>query len=53
MNLKEPKLKFFKSSNSSVDYVGPQTILGLRSFVNEQTGRGPKPVKVIKTSIKL
>ena len=48
MDLKDPKLKFFKSLNSSVDYFGPQTILGLRSFVNEQTGKAPTPAKVIK-----
>lgn len=47
LELEDPKVKFFKSSNSNVDYHGPQTMLGLTSFINENMGRGPTQKKVV------
>ena len=37
--LKNPKLKFFKSTSSDVDYFGPQSLSGLLFFINKQMGR--------------
>ena len=39
LELENPKLKFFKSASSAVDYVGPQSLSDLSSFINKQTGR--------------
>ena len=46
LELADPKLKLFKSSNSNVDYVGPLTMVGLTSFINENMGKGPTQKKV-------
>ena len=47
LKLEDPKLKFFKSPDSNVDYLGPPTMLGLTTFINENMGRGPSQTKVV------
>ena len=47
LELEDPKLKLFKSSNSNIDYDGPLTMLGLTSFINENMGKGPTKRKVM------
>ena len=37
--LKNPKLKFFKSTSVDVDYFGPPSLSDLSSFIDKQMGR--------------
>ena len=37
--LKNPKLKFFKSASTDVDYVGSRSLSDLLFFINKQMGR--------------
>ena len=36
LDLVEPKLEFFTASDSHVPYRGPQDLLGLTTFIDEQ-----------------
>ena len=47
-DLGNPVLMFFQRDvKSTLQYLGPQNIPDLLSFIKEQTGRGPTMIKVI------
>ena len=43
----DSNIKLLKSTNSSIDYRGPQTFFGLKEFVDEQMEKRNAPTKVI------